>query len=82
MALGTEVGLSSAQRRCVGWGCMDEDATWYGRRPQPRPHYVRRGPSSPLQKGRPMSIVTTVAHLSYCWALVQTVTQKCSAASV
>jgi len=30
---------------------MDEDATWYGRRPHPRPHYVRRGPSSPLRKG-------------------------------
>jgi len=24
-----------------GW--MDEDATWYGGRPQPRPHCVRRG---------------------------------------
>ena len=31
---------------------MDEGATWYGRRSQPRPHYVRRGPSSaPLRKG-------------------------------
>ena len=28
-----------------GW--MDEDATWYGRRSRPRPHYVRRRPSSP-----------------------------------
>ena len=27
---------------------MDEDATWYGSRPQPRPHRVRRGPSFPL----------------------------------
>jgi len=25
---------------------MDEDATWYGSRPLPRPHCVRRGPSS------------------------------------
>ena len=25
---------------------MDEDATWYGSRPQPRPHCIRRGPSS------------------------------------
>jgi len=28
-----------------GW--MDEDATWYGSRPRPRPHCIRRGPSSP-----------------------------------
>jgi len=41
----------------------------YGTRPRPRPHCVRRGPSSP-RKGhsspppsfRPMSIVATVAH--------------------
>ena len=26
---------------------IDEDATWYGRRRQPRPHCIRRGPSSP-----------------------------------
>jgi len=34
-------------RPCLLWlnGCMDEDATWYGNRPQPRPHCVRRGPS-------------------------------------
>jgi len=25
---------------------MDEDATWYGSRPWPRPHCIRRGPSS------------------------------------
>ena len=28
-----------------GW--MDEDATWYGSRPRPRPHCIRRGPGSP-----------------------------------
>jgi len=51
---------------------MDEDATWYGNRPRPRPHCIRRGSSS-ARKGhssapsfRPMSIVATVAHLSYC----------------
>jgi len=32
-----------------GW--MDEDVTWYGSRPQPRPHCVRRRPSSPSAKG-------------------------------
>jgi len=31
-----------------GW--MDEDATWYESRSRPRPHYVRRGPSSPAKR--------------------------------
>jgi len=37
---------------CPLWpnGWMDEDATWYGSRPQPRPHCIRQGPSS-LRKG-------------------------------
>ena len=51
--------------------------------PRPRPQCIRRCPSCP-RKGhsmqppcfRPMSIVATVAHLSYCWALVQMVSQK------
>jgi len=54
-----------------GW--MDEDAAWYtevdlGPR---RPHCTTRGPSS-RERGtaapsfRSMSIVATVAHLSYC----------------
>ena len=36
---------------CLLWpnGWMDEDATWYGSRPRPRPHCVRRGPSSPAK---------------------------------
>jgi len=46
--------------------CMDQDATWYGGRPQPRPHCVTWGPSSlPPKKGAhppptnfwPMSVV-------------------------
>jgi len=61
--------------QCLLWpnGWMDEYATLYGSRPRPRPHYVRRGPSSPAKGAqqprpsfRPMSIVATVAHLSYC----------------
>jgi len=32
-------------------GCMDQDATWYGGRPQPRRHCARWGPRSPPQKG-------------------------------
>ena len=34
---------------CLLWpnGWMDEDASWYGSRPRPRPHCIRRGPSSP-----------------------------------
>jgi len=61
---------------CLLWpnSWMNEDATWYGSRPRPRPHCVRRRPSCPCKRGttvfRPMSIVATVAHLSYCWALV------------
>jgi len=71
---------------CLLWpkGWMDQDATWYGSRPRPRPHYVRRGPSSPAKGAqqpapsfRPMSIVATVAHLSYCWALVGYVRRSC-----
>jgi len=30
---------------------MDQDETWHAGRPQPRPHCVRWGPSSPPQKG-------------------------------
>jgi len=51
---------------------MDEDAAGYGSRPRPKPHCTRRGPSS-RERGtaaphsfRSMSIVATVAHLSYC----------------
>jgi len=50
---------------------MDQDATWYGSRPQPRPYCVRRRPSSPPHKRdtapsfRPVSIVATLAHVSY-----------------
>jgi len=59
--------------RCLLWpnGWMDEDAAWYGSRPQPRPHRTRRGPSS-RERGtaapsfQPVSIVAIVAHLSYC----------------
>ena len=32
-------------------GQMDQDAAWYGGRPQPRPHCVRQGPSSSPRKG-------------------------------
>ena len=32
-------------------GCMDQDATWCGCRPQPTQHCVRWGPSSPSPKG-------------------------------
>ena len=30
---------------------IDQDATWYGDRPRPRPHCVRWGPRSPHGKG-------------------------------
>ena len=40
---------------CLLWpnGCMDQDATWYGGRPQPRQHCVSWGPSSPLKGAQP-----------------------------
>jgi len=59
---------------CLLWpnGWMDENAAWYGSRLRLRPHCTRRGPSSRERSTaappsfRPMSIVATVAHLSYC----------------
>jgi len=38
---------------CLLWpnGCMHQDTTWYGGRPQPRRHCVRWEPSSPSLKG-------------------------------
>jgi len=56
---------------CLLWpnGWIDQDATWYGGRPQPRQHCVRWGPSAPPRRGiapnfRPMSIVTTRSPIS------------------
>jgi len=59
---------------CLLWpnGWMDEDAAWSGNRPRHRPHCIRRDRSSrergtaPPPSFRPISIVATVAHLSYC----------------
>jgi len=52
---------------------MDEDATWYGSIELSRGHIVLDGEPVPLRKGhsspssfRPMPIVATVAHPSYC----------------
>jgi len=42
-----------------GW--MDENKTWRGGRPPPRPHCVRWGPSSPTPKGADTQIL---AHVS------------------
>jgi len=53
---GTQLPLKCARPAvfgpCTLWpnGWMDEDATWYRSRTQPRPHCVRRGPSSPTRK--------------------------------
>jgi len=70
---------------CLLWpnGWMDQDATWYGGRPQPRRHCVAWGPSSPQypRKGAQPPSHThfsahvccgpAVAHLSNCWAFVK-----------
>jgi len=63
---------------CLLWpkGWTDQDAAWYGGRPRPRRHYVRREPSPSPQKGHGPQFSAhvycgqTVAHPSYCWALV------------
>jgi len=41
---------------CLLWpnGWMDEDATWYGSRPRPRPYCIRRSPvPDPCERGTP-----------------------------
>ena len=60
-----------------GW--MDQDATWYGGRPQPRIYCIRWGPSSPTERGtaltafRPMSImakwsiISATAEFLFMW---------------
>ena len=60
---------------CLLWpnGWMDRDATWYGSIDLGRGHIVvdcvpalrERGTAAP-PSFRPMSVVATVAHLSYC----------------
>jgi len=51
---------------------MDEDATWYGSIDLRADHIVLDGFPALRERGtapppfRPMSIVATVAHLSYC----------------
>ena len=61
-------GTSPIFGPCLLWqnGCMYQDITWYGVRPQPRRHCVRWGPSSPPLKRhspnfRPMSVVCQTA---------------------
>jgi len=61
---------------CLLWpnGWMDKDATWYGSRPWPMLHCVRWDPAPHKKRGqppgppsyRPMSIVATVAYLTFC----------------
>jgi len=66
----------------VANGLVHKYPTWYGGRPRPRRHCVRWGPSSRPKKGHGPQFSAhvycgqTVAHLSYCWVLVATVTQK------
>jgi len=61
-----------------GW--MDQNETWHGGRPQPRPHCVRWGPSSPKKgynrpplfsscllwpNGRPPQLLLSSCHKAY-----------------
>jgi len=50
-------------------GCMDQDASWYGARPQPRRLCVRWGPSPP-PNFRPMFIIVIVISLKHCTSLL------------
>jgi len=52
--------------RCLLWpnGWVDEDAPWYGSRPRPRPHCVRRRPSSP-QRGTAASLFSAHVHCGH-----------------
>ena len=68
--------------RVLRFGKMDQDATWYGGRPQPRPYCVRWGPSF-TRKGHSSPLFSahvdcghTVTYLSYCWALVVKITER------
>jgi len=51
---------------CLLWpnGWMDEDATWYGSRPRPRPYCIRRGPSSP-RKGHSSPLFSAHVYCGY-----------------
>jgi len=67
---------------CLLWpnGWMDQDATWYEGWSWLRPHCVTWGSSSPKRDTAPQFSAhvycgQTVAHLSYCWALVNTLKQ-------
>ena len=72
---------------CLLWpnGWIDQDATWYESRPRPRLHCVTWGPISPSQKrvqryspqfSAHVYCFQTIAHLSYCWALVNHASSK------
>jgi len=59
-------GLFFIDSQCILWpnGWMDEDVTWYGGRPRPRPLCVRRGPNpSPRERGTTAPLF--LAHV-YC----------------
>jgi len=59
---------------CLLWpnGWIDQNATSYGGRPRLRPHCVKWGPSSPVERGTAAPLFSahvcgqTVAHFSYC----------------
>ena len=50
-------------------GLMDQDETWHGGRPQPRPHCVRWGPSSQKKGHGPLS-PSPIFSLCLLWANV------------
>jgi len=59
------------------WDCwIDQDATWYEGRPRPGRIVLHGDPAPPPKRGTASQFLAhvycgqTVAHLSYCWALV------------
>jgi len=55
---------------CLRWsnGWTDQDATWYGGRPRPRPYCGRWGPSPPpllWPNGRPSQLLLSTCSYSF-----------------
>jgi len=61
-----ERGIAPLFGQCLLWpnGWMDQDATWYEGRPQPRPHCVNLGPAALFSVH--VHCGQMVTHLSYC----------------
>jgi len=89
--MGTQLPLKGAQppppifAPCLFWpnGWMDQDATLYGERPQPKPHFIRRKPIPPCppkwHSSRPPSFwpISIVPNGRPCQLLLSRCTNGC-----